>query len=228
MSLINNLSTNKIIVIGGSGFLGSQIIKTFQNHGLNDIACGDINENENINCDFIKIDLLDYSNLSKNLSTYDLIINCTGQITDPFNLCFKLNSDGINNLIKSLNSKKHLIHISTVSVYGSGNYCDEDSILNPETNYAVAKAFAEKKIIEQCDEKLFTILRLSNLYGTNQRKGISAYLINSYLTDKVLSFNNNGKLIRSYMHVSDCAKIIYQIAKKKLHGVYNVKGDETL
>tara|TARA_Y100000590_G_C15626178_1_gene979437 strand:- start:268 stop:1134 length:867 start_codon:yes stop_codon:yes gene_type:complete len=228
MLSINSLSTSRILVIGGSGFLGSNIINIFQEFGVNNITCGDIVKNTDLNCSFIKIDLLNSSDLFKDLSGFDLIINCTGQITDPFNLCFKLNSEGIDNLLESIDSRVRIIHISTVAVYGSSEFCDENSSLNPETNYAVAKAFAEKKIIKSCNEKQFVILRLSNLYGFNQTKGISAYIIDSYKSDKKLVFNNNGDLIRSYIHVYDCVKIIYEIVKNDLFGIFNIKGDETL
>ena len=84
------------------------------------------------------------NDLQRDLSKFDIIINCTGQITKPFNICLTLNSDGIENLLESMNKKARLIHISTVAVYGSSKFCDEKSPLNPESNYATAKAFAEK------------------------------------------------------------------------------------
>tara|TARA_Y100001936_G_C16066397_1_gene667537 strand:- start:728 stop:1573 length:846 start_codon:yes stop_codon:yes gene_type:complete len=220
--------TKKILVIGGSGFLGSNIVKIFQEFGYQNIVCGDIVKNPELKCSFKNIDLLSGNELKRDLSEFDLIINCTGQITEPFNICFRLNSDGIDNLLESINKKVRLIHISTVAVYGSSKFCDEKSPLNPETNYATAKAFAEKKIMRRFGEEQFTILRLSNLYGTNQLKGISTYLINSYKSDKRLIFNNNGNLVRSYIHVYDCVKLICEIVKNDLLGIYNIRGDDTL
>lgn len=228
MSSTNSLLTKKILVIGGSGFLGSNIVNIFQEFGFQNIVCGDIFKNPELKCSFKKIDLLSGNELTKDLSEFDLIINCTGQITEPFNICFRLNSDGIDNLLESINKKVRLIHISTVAVYGSSKFCDEKSPLNPETNYATAKAFAEKKIMRRCGEEQFTILRLSNLYGSNQLKGIAAYLINSYKSDKSLVFNNNGNLVRSYIHVYDCVKLICEIVKNDLFGIYNIRGDDTL
>jgi len=173
--------------------------------------------------------MIEVNDIGKQLDNYDIIINCTGQVTRPFNLCFKLNSVGINNLAKALSEKSsRLIHISTVAVYGSADKCNEESPLNPEKNYGTVKAFAEQILFENYKEKQLTILRLSNLYGSNQMKGVFAYLLRSYHSDRKLNFNNDGNLIRSFMHVEDCADIIVEVVKNsKLNGIYNVKGHET-
>ena len=221
--------TNRIIVIGGSGFLGSHIIKALQKEKICEITNGDLVPNKLLKCNFIKLDILNKDSIINKLNNIDIIINCTGQITQPFNLCYKLNSIGTINISKAVaSSKARLIHISTVAVYGSADYCNEESQLNPETNYATAKAIAEQIFLENYDNKRLTILRISNLYGGHQMKGIFAYLLKSYHSDRNLHFNNDGTLTRSFMHVEDCANIISEIVKNsKLAGIYNVKGHET-
>ena len=221
--------TDKIIVLGGSGFLGSHIIKALQKAGIGEVTSGDLQPSSSINCDQLKLDLLDINDTANKLGNYNVIVNCIGQITRPFNLCFTLNSFGIKNLIKALPKKDtRLIHISTVSVYGSADNCNEESLLNPETNYATAKAFAEEILLENYNIKKLTILRLSNLYGTNQKKGVFAYLLKSYNSDRKLIFNNDGSLTRHFMHVEDCSGIIEEVIKNSnLTGIYNIKGNET-
>jgi len=219
----------KIIVIGGSGFLGSNIINVLHNSNQFEATCGDIVNNESKKYNYEKINILDKNSLHRKLDKYDIIINCTGQITQPFDTCFKLNTSGVENLaitVKDLD--KRLIQISTVAVYGSSKDSNEKSSLNPETNYAMAKAFAEQLILRICNKNQATILRLCNLYGGNQTKGVFAYLIRSYLTDKKLNFNNNGELVRSFLHVDDCKKIIYEVIKNNnVSGIYNLKGTDT-
>ena len=125
-------------------------------------------------------------------------------------------------------NKARLIQISTIAVYGSLKKCNEKSSVNPETNYATAKAFAEQILLDNNLNDNLTILRLSNLYGSHQLKGVFAYLLKSYFTDRILEFNNNGNLIRSFMHVEDCADIIIEVVKNnQINGIYNVKGHET-
>jgi len=219
----------KIIVIGGAGFLGSNIINILQNSNQFEVTCGDIVSNKSKKFKYEEINILDKNSLHKKLDKYNIIINCTGQITKLFDTCFTLNTTGTENLavvVKDL--KKRLIQISTVAVYGTSKYSNEKSSLQPETSYAAAKAYAEKTILGICNKKQTTILRLCNLYGSNQTKGVFAYLIRSYLTDQKLNFNNNGQLVRSFLHVNDCSRIIYEIVKNNnIHGIYNIKGPDT-
>jgi len=217
------------MITGGSGFLGYHIIQALQRSGVVNVTCGDIEKNSNLSCNFVKLNLFDAAEVRHVIKGYETVINCIGQVTKPFNLSYRLNSSGVNNLIQALSGQdSRLIHISTVAVYGTAENCNEDSPLNPETNYATAKAFAEYSILKQIELKRFTILRLSNLYGAHQLKGIFAYLLRSYHSDCKLDFNNDGNLIRSFMHVEDCADIIVEVVKDlTLKGIYNVKGHET-
>ena len=220
--------TNQIIVLGGSGFLGSHVISKIKKSKIANVTCGDLFYNQSLDCEFKKIDLLNKNETIDNLKGFDTVINCIGQITNPFNLCFKLNSIGINNLANALEKyKPRIIHLSSLAVYGSTEICNEQTILNPETNYATAKAYAEFLLLSKCNNKKVSILRLPNLYGHNQKKGICAYLMKSYRTDQKLTFNNNGSLVRSFMHVKDCVDIIYSIVmNNKINGVFNLPGPE--
>ena len=223
------MSTEKIIVLGGSGFLGTHIIHALQNASVCDVTCADIAPNQFLNCNQIKLDMLDLNDLMSKLNDYNIIINCTGQITKPFNHCLQLNSIGIRNLAKTISDLKvRLVHISTIAVYGSAENCNEESPLNPETSYATAKAFAEQLLLENYNKENITILRLANLYGSHQMKGVSAYLLRSYHSDRKLNFNNDGSLTRSFMHVKDCADIVTEVVKnREVAGIFNVKGHET-
>jgi UDP-glucose 4-epimerase len=196
---------------------------------MDEVTCGDLVSNSSQNCKYVNLDMLDINDFINKLNNYNVIINCIGQVTQPFNLCFKLNSIGISNLAKALSGQSaRLIHISTVAVYGSAENCNEESPLNPETSYATAKAFAEQILLENYNQKHLSILRLSNLYGSHQTKGFFAYLLRSFHSDHKLNFNNDGTLTRSFMHVEDCADIIVKVVKNcKLNGIYNVKGRET-
>lgn len=220
--------TKRILVIGGSGFLGTAIIEELFNSGFSDITCGDITLNDTTRANQIHVDLLNLETLEKVLTGYDIVVNCAGQVSDPFNLCFMLNSTGMFNLAEVLSRQNtHLFQISTVAVYGSGETCSEESKLNPETNYAASKAFAESILTRHIKPEKLTILRLSNLYGASQQKGVIAYLIRSFHSDRKLFFNNSGDLKRYYLHINDCVCIIVSIIKNKtIAGIYNLVGEQ--
>ena len=82
------MSTDRIIVLGGSGFLGSHIIQALQRADMGEVICGDLVSNSSLNCEYVKLDMIEVNDIGKQLDNYDTIINCTGQVTRPFNLCF--------------------------------------------------------------------------------------------------------------------------------------------
>ncbi len=221
--------TNNILVLGGSGFLGSEIVRTLIKNNFGNVTCGDFYRNERLKCKFLLINILDKDDAFKKINDFDIIINCLGAISNPFSRTLIINSDGMLNLSEIILKKNiPLFHISTISVYGSGNKISENSKLNPETNYGTAKAVAEKILLKNICKNNISIFRISNLYGPMQKKGILAYLIRSYRSDRNLIFDNDGSLKRSYIHVKDCANIIFQLIKRKFpKGIYNIKGNES-
>lgn len=222
------MSTKRVIIIGGAGFLGSHLAQTLSLvEGIEPI-CADLVRDPELSVDFLPVDLLDPNSLDV-LPDFDVLVNCSGQVSKPFNLCYRLNTAGIANLLERVRGTSfRVIQISTTAVYGSGGHCDESSSLNPETNYATAKAIAEYQLQSALEASRLTILRLSNLYGPGQQKGIAAYLLRSYYSDRRLVFNNNGNLYRSFIHVQDAAAIVLScVRSSEVGGVFNVKGPDS-
>jgi nucleoside-diphosphate-sugar epimerase len=226
-ALFKKNSMNKsLIVLGGAGFLGKNLLLNLKNNKNFKIGCGDMQDPEIKDVEFHKLNILDSSSLA-NLSNYDIVINLTGQITKPIESCLLQNSVGILNVVNSVSENCHLIQMSTINVYGSTSLAIEEQILNPETPYSALKAIAET-IIKNSLKDRYTILRLTNLYGPGQLKGIMAYLLTSFKTDQKLEFEHNGKMIRSFLHVDDCVKMINKILflKKLPIGIYNLANND--
>ena len=213
---------NNILILGGSGYLGTSIVKRWNCNNDCKITIGDLSEPV-FGGQFVHIDMLDKLMMESTINEYDLIINCTGQITSPINKCFDINTKGIDNLVEAVRSAgKKVLHISTVAVYGTSIYADESSSLNPETPYATCKAIAEYKIKSILSDESFCILRLTNLYGENQAKGLFAYLIKSYLSNRELDFNHDGSLMRYFLNINDCAEAVWMAIRNNLSGIYNM------
>ncbi len=220
---------NKVLILGASGLLGQTLVKFFKdkNYSIGTFSRKSL-EYLDTNINVYSGDILDYEVLEKVVKKYDIVINCTGQITNPINQCLALNTRGISNIIRAIKKyNKKLIHISSMSIYGTSNYVNEESSLNPETPYATMKSFSDYLIMEQLTD--YTILRVSNLFGKNQKKGIINYLTKSYLSNtKDLYFNNNGNLKRYYLHIEDLSQVIDKIIQKKTQGIYNIIGEDQL
>jgi len=218
-----------ILILGGTGFLGQKIARELKVYKQFDVTCAGKNNKRIEGLKTIKIDVLVKEKLKKILKNYDLIINCTGQITEPIYKCIRLNTEGVENIIDCIKDNNQILfHISTVSVYGESKKVNENSPLLPRTNYSISKLFSEYLIKKTLKKGQYVILRLSNLYGDiNQKNGIFSYLYQSYKTDRKLIFDNNGDLSRYYLHVEDCAKIIYKLIQNPPYsGIYNIIGPE--
>ncbi len=221
--------SNSIIIIGGTGFLGSRLANFFMNVGVHNITVTGLKRPNYLKKNnVIKLDILNLKELENICKNYDLIINCTGQITDPIYQCYQLNSQGIFNIAGV--AKRYqikVVQISTVAVYGSRKFVDENSFLNPESPYAVCKAYAEFILEKSLPKDKLCILRISNLYGKGS-KGLISYLAESYINRKQIFIDNNGNLKRNYIHVNDCAENIVKLLKKRnIYGIYNLIGKET-
>ncbi len=213
-----------VVLLGGGGFIGSKLSERLRTLNYN-VVVADMHQMPGSTDNFIELDILSGSNFAEILKKFDVVINLTGQITSPINGCWKLNTQGITNILSALKgSNTHFIQISTVSVYGTADFVDEDSALNPETPYAVCKSFAEFLVRQNLKEENYTILRLSNLFGTEQKKGFFSYIVQAAKGNRTLEFNNDGSLLRYYLHIDDCVEAISLMAQKRLPGTYNVCG----
>lgn len=216
------MTKKKVLILGGAGYLGQNIAQRFSSETNHLTTIGDLVEPSTPIYDFIEVDVFNNSRLESVIREHDIIINCTGQVTKPINKCLKINTEGLTNIANL--AKKHnkkIFQISTLAVYGSCDFADENTRLNPESPYASFKAFAEFQI-QSISHHSFCILRLPNLYGGNQVKGVFAYLLRSFNSDKKLEFNNDGNLSRYFLHVSDCAEAIFTAVDKNISGIYNV------
>ena len=219
---------NKVLVIGASGLLGRSLVEYFVSNNFQVGALSRNCDNQNDKFNNYYVDVLDYERLEFVVAQYDIVVNCIGQITNPIHKCVSLNTKGVKNIIDAVKKNgNYLIHLSTVSVYGSSSAVTEESPVNPESVYGSLKYFAEYQISQNLTN--YAVLRISNLYGKGQVKGILGYILRSFRNnEKALFFNNDGSLKRYYLHIDDLSSIVKLIIDKRVKGVYNVIGSDLL
>ena len=219
---------NKVLVIGASGLLGRSLVEYFVSNNFQVGALSRNCDNQNDKFNNYSVDVLDYEHLEFVVAQYDIVVNCIGQITNPIHECVSLNTKGMKNIIDAVKKNgNYLIHLSTVSVYGSSSAVTEGSPVNPESVYGSLKYFAEYQISQNLTN--YAVLRISNLYGKGQVKGILGYILRSFRNnEKALFFNNDGSLKRYYLHIDDLSSIVKLIIDKRVKGIYNVIGSDLL
>jgi len=237
--------TQKILVTGGAGFIGSEFVRQGINKGYKMIVVdkltysGDLSRLKEVagKYSFYKTDICNLKALDsiiKKEKPQSIIhfaaethVDRSIQNVYPF---INTNVTGTQNLISvALKFKiKKFIHISTDEVYGEsqkGKFL-ESSHIKPRNPYSATKAAAEFLVRAAIKTYSFPgiIVRPANNYGPWQypEKLIPVIVLKALRDQKVPVFGK-GKQIREWLHVQDCAEGIHTILKKGNIGeAYNV------
>ena len=238
----------KFIVTGGSGFIGSNLVKYLLKKKYFVINIDSLkysanpyntkNLNTNKNYIFFKLDLNNKNKILKILKKYKPvgIFNLAAEthvdrsIDTPYNFIHS-NILGTYNLLESiLASKKKikLIHISTDEVYGDviKGRSDEKYPYNPSSPYSSTKASSDHlvKAYVKTYKIPAIISNCCNNYGPNQfPEKLIPKLIYNIIKNKPLPIYGKGKNSREWMHVHDhCEALLLIFLKGKIGENYNI------
>ena len=219
-----------ILVIGGSGLVGSSLVKlASENMKVFFTFCNSPIEIPNVKS--FHIDLLDgekssISDLIKSLSP-DIVVNTAAlQSVDDCELNHKVadrlhveSTKEISDACADSSSK--LIHFSSNFVFDGKKGCyREDDLCNPISYYGKTRLEAEKIVLDSSLNNV--ILRTTVIYGWHK---------NSKFTNFVLQRLKNGTKIEAYTDqygnptlADDLAKCIIKIISKDTNGLFHAVG----
>ena len=244
-----------IIVTGGLGFIGSNLInlllsKKYSVINLDKVSYSsnfyNLNECKNhAKYKFIKCDLNSKKILSifmkyKPICIFNLAAetHVDRSIDGPKNF---INSNvlGTFNLLEAfkLFSSKHntkLVHISTDEVYGDvlKGRSDENFSYKPSSPYAASKAASDHLVYSYIRTYKIpaVISNCSNNYGPKQHpEKLIPKLIYNIIKNKELPIYGRGKNSREWLHVNDHCMALFKIFKKgKIGEFYNIGSNKDL
>ena len=246
---------NKIIVTGGLGFIGSNLIDLLISKNYYVINVDKISYSSNFyntkefenskKYRFIKCDIRD-KKLKKIIFKYKPIgiFNLAAEthvdrsIDNPENF-IQSNILGVFNLLEYFKeySKKHsskLIHISTDEVYGDilNGRSSEKFAYQPSSPYAASKAASDHLISSYVRTyKIPAIVtNCSNNYGPKQHpEKLIPKLIYNILNNKPLPIYGKGKNSREWIYVKDHCEALLKVYKKgKIGEFYNIGSNKNL
>ncbi|MFB6075720.1 MAG: NAD-dependent epimerase/dehydratase family protein [Candidatus Aenigmatarchaeota archaeon] len=171
----------KILVTGGTGFIGSQLVKRLKNRSdVEEILV--LARSEKANEGKINYHMGDITkpNMFKKIKSTDVVFHLASIIDEsvPLKKMRNVNIKGTENVIKYCmnNDVEQLIYTSSTGVYGKLNNppADEETIFNPQTNYERTKLEAEERVRDFMENGFnATVLRPTIVYGENHYwKGI--------------------------------------------------------
>ncbi|MBU0633202.1 SDR family oxidoreductase [bacterium] len=117
-----------------------------------------------------------------------------------------------------------IIYTSSSSVYGNNILCNEKDEVKPMHLHASLKVANEKLIEQYCDEHNidYTIARIFNMYGSNDRFSIISKILDAFCNYKELTTVNNGNAIRDFIHIDDVVSVYLQLLNTQNVKILNI------
>ncbi|TEB04289.1 UDP-glucose 4-epimerase [Pelotomaculum schinkii] len=215
----------KVVVTGGAGFIGSHIVDTLLESGMQVAVVDDLSTGrfENINpaVDFYHVKVED-AELGEVLARVkpDAVIHQAAQIDVQRSLQEPLADARINilgaiNLLEACRRNRvgKVIYASSAAVYGRPAYLpvDEDHVIEPQSPYGASKHTVEHylKIYSEIYGIKTTVLRYSNVCGPRQdasgEGGVVAVFADRFLNGKRPKIFGDGEQTRDFIYVGDVA-----------------------
>lgn len=215
----------RILVTGGAGFIGSNVVDRFLADGhevavLDDLSSGR-RENLHPRASFHELSLEDGAGVRRLLEAFrpEVVDHHAAQIDvrrsveDPLH-------DAAVNVLGSLNllqaaaatGVRKVVYASTGgALYGEARAlpADEEHPVNPESPYGVSKHTVEHYLylFRRLHDLDYTVLRYPNVYGPRQdprgEAGVNAIFIGLMSEGKTPTIFGDGEQVRDYLYVGD-------------------------
>lgn len=216
---------SKTLVIGGSGFVGSVLIRELSNYKI-------VNFDKSPSPFFNEItilgNILDRQALELNMKDVETVILLAAEHRDdvsPVSLYYDVNVQGTRNVLDVMNKNgvKNLIFTSSVAVYGLNKQNpDENHPEDPFNHYGKSKWKAEQVIQEWYEEDSFnksvTIVRPTVIFGERNRGNV--YNLLNQIASKKFMLIGSGTNKKSMAYVENVVAFIKERISKREPGLH--------
>ena len=239
----------KILVTGGAGFIGSNIVPRLIEKGhsvtvLDNLSSGKLENLRTVrnspSFQFIQGDVQNKTTLHKALCMVDAVVHLAALIDIPASVTSPLkthevNATGTLNTLEAAikeNTVKRFVFASSTAVYGNAEALPimESTPPTPISPYAASKVAGEAycNAFTRCYGLSTVILRFFNVYGPRNEKnpysGVITKFLDQALNGEVLTIYGDGKQTRDFIHVNDIVDaIVLALEAKGMDGeIFNV------
>lgn len=232
----------KILVTGGAGFIGSNIVDGFIENGHDVVVVDNLSHgkrgNLNSKVKFYNLDIRD-KELNKIFESErpEVVCHHAAQISVPKSVDNPIEDADIN-IIGSLNlleccrlyGVKKVIYPASAAIFGEPIYLpiDENHPLDMMSGYGVTKHTLEHylKVYKELYNINYTVMRYANVYGPRQDStgegGVVAIFCEKILENEVPTIFGNGEQTRDFVFVKDVVEANIKALTELDNEIYNV------
>lgn len=212
---------NPIIVIGGSGFVGSRLIELFKNtYSIINID----KRKSHFFSEFTRIcDVRNKTELKKAIDLCNTVVLLAAEHRDdvcPTSLYYDVNVEGTKNVLDVMSKQgiKNIIFTSSVAIYGLNKpNPDENFPPDPFNHYGKSKLLAEKELVswqKEDESRSVTIIRPTVIFGENNRGNV--YNLLKQIASGKFRMVGKGTNKKSMAYVGNIVEFIkYNIVNQK-------------
>lgn len=217
------MKNNKILLLGGNGFIGLHLVHALCNAGYSLKIFGRTdsanNQAPSDNIEFIEGDFANKSDIESALENIDICFHLISTVlpkTSNQDPIFDIETNLLStvhflNLAVKVKLKKIIFISSGGTVYGVPHYLpiDEHHVTQPRCSYGINKLAIEKYLHLFYDlyGLDYQVLRLANPYGKGQRiqngQGVISTFLTKALQGETVEVWGDGSTVRDYIYISD-------------------------
>jgi len=221
----------KILIIGGTGFIGTNLIKYLKKKNYN-IICASRRKIKKYpdlkNIKYIKADISKKKDILTKLDgNVDVVVNLSSTFNNYYNSCKNL----INFFLKKKIEK--FIQIGSAAEYGDLKIPHREILkCRPKSFYGKVKLKTSSYVINKT-KNLSTsgiVLRLFQIYGKNQKQNkIISYIVKNIKKNKKFKIRSANST-RDFCHIDDIVEALYLAIKdrKIKRGIFNVASGRSI
>lgn len=233
----------KILVTGGSGFIGSHIVEHYQGRAeeirvLDNLRTGYRRNLDGLDHAFIEASVTDREAVAKAVEGVDLVFHLAALVSVPESMakpgeCVDINVHGLLNVLEASSAAgvKKLVFASSAAIYGDNPAVPklESMLPEPKSPYAITKLDGEYYLdLFHRERGLETAaIRFFNVFGPRQDpKGAYAaavpIFIEKALKGEDITVHGDGEQTRDFIYVKDIVGALAFAAETPgVTGVFN-------
>ena len=222
----------KILITGGSGFVGSSLVKKCLDVGYKVINIDLLNmEIENPNYLYVKEDILNIEKIRAYFKEVDIVIHAAAKLPlhKKKSEYKEVNIQGTKNIVKLSNdfNIKYFMYLSSSAIMGKQNtQIDEIAEPKPFEPYGISKYEGEIILKKSLNKDItYSIIRPRTVVG-NERLGIFGLLFSFFQENIPVFILGNGKNTLQLIDKDELIEVIYRLLNQYIGGIYNLGNND--